>query len=219
MTGDEFDTRDDTISAGRKDGLSIVLIVLIAFIAGAAGGFLTVKFMPPEPKIQSNTQQTPTNGNNSTHTNITTHSNNTTTPTPNPNNSVDNPAVDNSAVDNTTENPINESEIKGKTGLLEFHVLTNINDLFAMRHIEVELKLVIADKEILEKIKQNKMLMASLKHEIHMILSAKSSKDLKGTAGKMTLFEEIMMRGNELIKEELGREPITRVMHTLWRIQ
>ncbi|MCP4156439.1 MAG: flagellar basal body-associated FliL family protein [bacterium] len=208
MTIDESINSDEHSSTVGKGGLNIIIIILIAFISGAAGGFLTVKILPGEKTTLTN--KTPPNKGSEI-------KNNGNTAAPKNEKNV--------TTGNIPENPIDpqgtDGEEKTSTpGLLELEkFVTNLPDPFGQRYIEVEFKLVISDKELVPLIKSNKMLMTKLRHDIHNILASRTYKDLKGLSGKVALFEEVMMRGNELIKEALEVEPITKVLHTIWKMQ
>jgi flagellar basal body-associated protein FliL len=52
-----------------------------------------------------------------------------------------------------------------------------------------------------------------------MTISAKSYNELKSTAGKIALFEEIQMRVNEILKQYMGIEPVVEVLQTKFLIQ
>jgi flagellar FliL protein len=105
-------------------------------------------------------------------------------------------------------------------GLLKLDTFTvNLDDPFGRRYIEVELNLVIEKKELIPQINENELVMPKIRHEIFMTISAKSYKDLKGTAGKIALFEEIQMRVNEILKQEMGIEPVVEVLQTKFLIQ
>lgn len=105
-------------------------------------------------------------------------------------------------------------------GLLKLDTFTvNLDDPFGRRYIEVELNLVMEKKELIPQINENELVMPKIRHEIFMTISAKSYKDLKGTAGKIALFEEIQMRVNEILKQEIGIEPVVEVLQTKFLIQ
>jgi flagellar FliL protein len=105
-------------------------------------------------------------------------------------------------------------------GLLKLDTFTvNLDDPFGRRYIEVELNLVIEKKELIPRINEHELVMPKIRHEIFMTVSAKSYKDLKGTAGKIALFEEIQMRVNEVLKQEIGIEPVLEVLQTKFLIQ
>ena len=109
---------------------------------------------------------------------------------------------------------------KGEPGFLPLDTFTvNLNDPFGRRYVECVLNLVIDDKTLVPKIKGNDLVMAKIRHEIFMTISAKSYDELKSTAGKITLFEEIQMRVNEALKEKLGVEPVLEVLQTKFLMQ
>jgi flagellar basal body-associated protein FliL len=105
-------------------------------------------------------------------------------------------------------------------GILPLDTFTvNLDDPFGRRYIELELKLVIASRELVPRISENQLVMSKIRHEIFMTISAKNYNQLKGTAGKIVLFEEIQMRVNEILKEEIGGEPVIDVFQTRFLIQ
>jgi flagellar basal body-associated protein FliL len=113
-----------------------------------------------------------------------------------------------------------QSMTKAKRGILVLDPFTvNLNDPFGRRYIEVVFNLVVDKRELVPKIKQNELLMPKIRHEIFMTVSAKSYGELKSTSGKVTLYEEIMMRVNEILKEEMGIEPVIEVLQTKFLIQ
>ncbi len=116
----------------------------------------------------------------------------------------------------TGEKPVE----KGQQGLLSLETFTlNLNDPFGKRYAECDLNLVLNDRNLVSKIKENELVMAKIRHEIFMTISAKSYGDLKSTAGKITLFEEIQMRVNEILKEKMGVEPVLEVLQTKFLMQ
>ncbi len=120
-----------------------------------------------------------------------------------------------------TSAEIGESpEEKGRQGLLSLETFTvNLNDPFGKRYAECDLNLVLNDRNLVPRIKANALVMAKIRHEIFMTISAKSYSDLKSTAGKITLFEEVQMRVNEILKEQLGVEPVVEVLQTRFLMQ
>lgn len=109
---------------------------------------------------------------------------------------------------------------KSKAGLLVLDPFTvNLNDPFGRRYIEVVVNLEISNKTYVAKINENELIKPRMRDEIFMIISAKSYNELKSTSGRVTLKEEIMMRVNELMKEEFDKEPVTRVYFTKFIIQ
>jgi flagellar basal body-associated protein FliL len=113
-----------------------------------------------------------------------------------------------------------EPEAKEQPGLLALETFTvNLDDPFGKRYAECDLNLVLKDRNLVPGIKENVLVMAKIRHEIFMTISAKSYGDLKSTAGKITLFEEIQMRVNEILKEQLGVEPVVEVLQTRFLMQ
>jgi len=112
------------------------------------------------------------------------------------------------------------TEEKTRQGLLPLETFTvNLNDPFGKRYAECDLNLVLNDRNLVPRIKANVLVMAKIRHEIFMTISAKSYSDLKSTAGKITLFEEVQMRVNEILKEQLGVEPVVEVLQTRFLMQ
>ncbi len=110
-------------------------------------------------------------------------------------------------------------EVEKKPGLLEFETfLTHLPDPFGRRYIEVEFKLELAGKELVETIKRKSLLMAKLRHEIYDLLGKRNYRDLKTASGKISVMEEIQIRINEILKEEMGIEPVTKLYATTWRL-
>lgn len=113
-----------------------------------------------------------------------------------------------------------EPEAKKQPGLLALDTFTvNLDDPFGRRYAECDLNLVLKDRNLVPRLKENALVMAKIRHEIFMTISAKSYGDLKSTAGKITLFEEIQMRANEILKEQLGMEPVVEVLETRFLMQ
>ncbi len=109
---------------------------------------------------------------------------------------------------------------KEQQGLLSLETFTlNLDDPFGKRYAECDLNLVLNDRNLVPTIKENALVMAKIRHEIFMTISAKSYGDLKSTAGKITLFEEIQMRVNEILKEQMGVEPVLEVLQTKFLMQ
>jgi flagellar basal body-associated protein FliL len=128
-----------------------------------------------------------------------------------------------SAVDSRTTT---ETDHDAKTavirsqGFLPLESFTvNLNDPFGRRYLECVLNLVLNDKTLVPQIKENELVMAKIRHEIFMTISAKSYNQLKSTAGKITLFEEVQMRVNEILKEQMGVEPVMEVLQTKFLMQ
>ena len=117
----------------------------------------------------------------------------------------------------TPGTPTTASTTRGVLPIEAFTV--NLNDPFGRRYAEVELKVVLNKKELVDKIKNDELIMPKIRNEILMTLSAKSYNDLRTVAGKVTLLEEIQMRLNEILKQELGVEPVLEVLQTKFLMQ
>lgn len=105
-------------------------------------------------------------------------------------------------------------------GLLSLDAFTvNLNDPFGRRYAEVLLKFKIEKKEMVTSISENELVMPQVRDEIFMIISSKSFNELKSMSGKITLKEEIMMRVNEILKNEMGIEPVKGVYFSKFLIQ
>jgi flagellar FliL protein len=186
---------------------TIIIIAAIAIVMGV-GGFFAGKMLSgggeeeKKPPVEQKT-----NGNNEQ----------ANTANQGGNNSGGDSGTDNSNSDNSDGE---QTPAKPQRGILVLEAFTvNLNDPFGRRYIEVVFNLVIDKKELVPKIKQNELLMPKIRHEIFMTISAKSFSELKSTSGKVTLYEEIMMRVNEILKEEMGIEPVIEVLQTKFLIQ
>ncbi|MCP5053652.1 MAG: flagellar basal body-associated FliL family protein [bacterium] len=207
MGDDELTGAGEDMGSSKGGMKNIIIIAAIALVMGV-GGFFAGKMLdggngndnpPVVKKTDGNGQQTGqgTDGGNQTGTDGGTDSG-----------------------DGDTQDSGQDSKPKGKSGILALDTFTvNLNDPFGRRYIEVVLKLVINPKDLVPKIKENELLLPKIRHEVFMTISAKSYSELKSTSGKVTLFEEIQMRVNELIKEEMNVEPVTEVLQTKFLIQ
>jgi flagellar FliL protein len=105
-------------------------------------------------------------------------------------------------------------------GLLVLEKFTvNLNDPFGRRYAEILINLKIDRKSLVSRIQQNELILPQIRDEIFMIISSKSYPELNSVAGKVTLKEEIMIRVNELIKENLNLEPVLDVFFGNFIIQ
>lgn len=211
MVDDDLTNGVEDLTAGGGGGGNLKTIIIIAAIAivMGAGGFFAGKMLSggkDEPQKMEQQQQQ----NNKT-ADATTQENGQ--------------GQDNNGAETGSENqpdgaaaaPAHKSSNKGILSLEAFTV--NLNDPFGRRYIEVVFNLVVEPKSWVPKIKENELLMPKIRHEIFMTVSAKSYSELKSTSGKVTLQEEIMMRVNEILKEELGVEPVIEVLHGKFLIQ
>ncbi|MDQ1354591.1 MAG: flagellar protein FliL, partial [Acidobacteriota bacterium] len=114
----------------------------------------------------------------------------------------------------------NEDEANIKPGIILLDPFTvNLNDPFARRYAEVSVNLVIDEKKLVTQITNNELLIPRIRDEIFMVISSRSFADLKSTSGKVTLKEEIMIRVNEILKQEFKKEPVIQVLFTKFLIQ
>lgn len=115
---------------------------------------------------------------------------------------------------------VEEDNAKLKPGIIFLEPFTvNLNDPFGRRYAEVAVNLVLDDKIMVNKITENELMIPRIRDEVFMIISGKSYADLKSTSGKVTLKEEIMIRVNEILKDEFKKEPVIQVLFTRFLIQ
>lgn len=187
--------------------LTIIIFVVIAFVIGGVGGFYAGKILSGGEQID-NTAKT---------SDAETGGGETGTKT-----GGETPGIyTGDETSGETGGEIGKStEEKVRQGLLSLETFTvNLNDPFGKRYAECDLNLVLNDRDLVPRIKANALVMAKIRHEIFMTISAKSYGDLKSTAGKITLFEEIQMRVNEILKEQIGVEPVLEVLQTKFLMQ
>lgn len=208
MGDEEFGAPEEESSGGGGNLKMIIIIAVIAIVMGAAG-FFAGKILTggdsDQPAQAGDTQagaQGQTGDQQGTQGNTSGNQSSTVQP--------------GSGGDQPTDTPVPKSN-KGILVLDSFTV--NLNDPFGRRYIEVVLNMMVEPKSMVPKIKENELLMPQIRHEIFMTISSKSYGELKSTSGKHTLFEEIQMRVNEIIKQELGVEPVVRVLQTKFLIQ
>ncbi len=75
----------------------------------------------------------------------------------------------------------------------------NLNDPFGRRYANLLISLEVENKEIIEKIKKDELLMPKIRDRIFMIISSKTFNDMNSVAGKITLKEEMLMQINEIL--------------------
>ena len=215
MSEDELrDMEDDMAPAPKKGKLPLIIIgVVIAAVVGGGGYFLGTMSSGDEEKnkpVQTDGQ------NKNGQADAKKADSNTGGDTDATNN-------DNTG-DDGTDTPAGDTKTpkttKGSRGVLALDTFTvNLNDPFGRRYVECTLNLVVNDKTLVSKIRENELLLPKIRHEIFMTISGKSFNELKSTSGKVTLFEEIMMRVNEILKQEMDVEPIVEVLQTKFLMQ
>lgn len=213
MADEEFGGLDDDGSSsgsGKGGSLKLIIIIVVVGIIAGAAGFFGNKFLSGGGSNKEQTKETDTTKAGEVK-------------------EGDKQPAETQAKENTGENKSGEvktgeggttaTQSSGK-GLLDLDPFTvNLNDPFGRRYIEVEIKLVIDKKELVDKIKSNELVMPKIRNDILMTISAKSFNDLRTVGGKETLSEEIQMRVNEILKQEMGIEPVIEVLQTKFLMQ
>jgi flagellar FliL protein len=201
------DFEDAGAGGADKKGLPVfVYIIIIAVIMGAAGFFAGKIFSGGD----DNKEKTPVEKTEKQETKDTQDK------------KEDKAEEDATASDTEEKTETDDGTLvsKSKAGILVMDPFTvNLNDPFGRRYIEVVVNLEISNKLYVSKINENELMKPRMRDEIFMIISAKSYNELRSTSGRVTLKEEIMMRVNELMKEEFDKEPVTRVYFTKFIIQ
>lgn len=214
MADEEFGGLDDDGSSsgsGKGGSLKLIIIIVVVGIIAGAAGFFGNKFLSGGGSNKEQVKETDKANAGEVK-------------------EGEKQPAETQAKDNTGENKSGEVKTgNGETtantqgsgkGLLDLEPFTvNLNDPFGRRYIEVELKLVIDKKELVDKIKSNELVMPKIRNDILMTISAKSYNDLRTVGGKETLSEEIQMRVNEILKQEMGIEPVIEVLQTKFLMQ
>ncbi len=114
--------------------------------------------------------------------------------------------------DDENSKNVSSSDFLKEPGTLVLDEFTvNLTDPFGRRYGNFLIKLEFEKQSYINKVKENELLMSKIRHEVNMILSSKSFRELNTPAGKQMLGEEIMMRVNEKINELLNIEPVIDV--------
>ncbi|MCX6580517.1 MAG: flagellar basal body-associated FliL family protein [Candidatus Aminicenantes bacterium] len=204
MADESFRDRGEGLTRAKKSGFPLILIVIIIAVVMGAGGFFAGKILSGGG---GNNQKPPLIEKKMT------------------------PVVKKDAAarqGGQTQPKEQKEEITGtgegeagiKPGIILLDPFTvNLNDPFARRYAEVAVNLVVDEKGIVSEITGSELLIPRIRDEIFMVISARSFADLKSTAGKVTLKEEIMIRVNEILKAEFKKEPVIQVLFTKFLIQ
>jgi flagellar protein FliL len=204
MVDADFKEPDEGGGAQRKGNLTTIIIIAVIAIVMGVGGFFAGKILSGGEQTETPVQ----NGEIKAGEKAGEKSGDTSV------NKNGGATGENSAKANETP------ESNTKQGFLSLETFTvNLNDPFGRRYVECDLNLVLNDRGLVPRIKENELVMAKIRHEIFMTISAKSYSDLKSTAGKITLFEEIQMRVNEILKEQMSVEPVIEVLQTKFLMQ
>lgn len=206
---------DESSGGGGGKLKTIILIAVVALVIGAVG-FFAGKMLSGGGKNAAKTETV--NKENAAATETKTEEKAGETKTPETA-TTENKGETTEGGETATTTPV-PTNGKSKKGILALDTFTvNLNDPFGRRYIETVINLIVDNKEIIPKITENELLIPKIRHEIFMTISTKSYNDLKSVSGKITLFEEIMMRVNEILKEEMGIEPVVEVIETKFLIQ
>jgi flagellar basal body-associated protein FliL len=206
MADEGFRDRGVELTRANKSRFPLILTIIIIAVIIGAGGFFAGKFLSGGA---GNNQKTEGNadarqggqGGQSQQ-------------------KVQNEAITGTAIPGETLSGAGDDATNLKPGIILLDPFTvNLNDPFASRYAEVAVNLVIAEKSLVNRITGNELLIPRIRDEIFMVISSRSFADLKGTSGKVTLKEEIMIRVNEILKEEFKKEPVIQVLFTKFLIQ
>lgn len=106
---------------------------------------------------------------------------------------------------------------KGNLKLEEF--LVNLNDPLVRRYVKFVLNLRLSKITYVDEIKADENIIPEIRDKIFELVSDKSYTDLKSSAGKVMLKEEIMISINEILKDSLKVEPVIKVMFSKFILQ
>ncbi|MCP4219386.1 MAG: flagellar basal body-associated FliL family protein [bacterium] len=201
---DHMDDEGGGESGGKKGLPMIVIIIIVALVVGAGGFFAGKLFFGGEKEESKKTEEKKDDKKEDKEEKK----------------SEDKKEEDTGENKEEEKEPVPEIKSKSKSGLLTLDSFTvNLNDPFGRRYAEVLMNLEIENKEWVTKISSSELVTPKLRDEIFMIISSKSYNELKSTSGKVTLKEEILMRVNEVLKEEFDVEPVTGVYFSKFLIQ
>lgn len=108
---------------------------------------------------------------------------------------------------------------KGKGNLKLEEFLINLNDPLVRRYVKFIINLRLTKVNFVDKIKDDENLIPEMRDKIFELVSDKSYTDLKSSAGKVMLKEEIMISINEILKDSLNVEPVIKVMFSKFILQ
>jgi len=119
--------------------------------------------------------------------------------------------------DDTASKPETKKKGKGNLKLEEF--LVNLNDPLVRRYVKFIINLRLIKAIYVEQIKGDENIIPEIRDKIFELVSDKSYTDLKSSAGKVMLKEEIMISINEILKDNLKVEPVIKVMFSKFILQ
>ncbi len=112
-----------------------------------------------------------------------------------------------------------KKEKKGKGNLRLSEFLVNLNDPLVRRYLKCVINLRLSKASYVDEINENENIIPELRDKIFDIVSDKSYADLKSSAGKVMLKEEIMISVNEILYETFKTEPVIKVMFSKFILQ
>ncbi len=112
-----------------------------------------------------------------------------------------------------------ETKKKGKGNLKLEEFLVNLNDPLVRRYVKFIINLRLIKATYVEQIKGDENIIPEIRDKIFELVSDKSYTDLKSSAGKVMLKEEIMISINEILKDNLKVEPVIKVMFSKFILQ
>jgi flagellar basal body-associated protein FliL len=125
--------------------------------------------------------------------------------------------------EDTKESEDGQTEVKkkktGKGNLRLEEFLVNLNDPLVRRYVKFVINLRLTDVNYVEEIKADENIIPEIRDKIFELVSDKSYTDLKSSAGKIMLKEEIMISVNEILKDSLKVEPVIKVMFSKFILQ
>ncbi|HLP59799.1 MAG TPA: flagellar basal body-associated FliL family protein [Candidatus Deferrimicrobium sp.] len=216
MADEGFVERRTADRRAKKSGFPFILVIIIIAVVMGAGGFFAGKIFSGRGDIlstpASRIQTTPIAGQKKPGQKQRTPGTRA--------NSTSGQIQPEGQKGESTGSGGEDDDAKIKPGIIMLDAFTvNLNDPFGRRYAEVAVNLVVDDKLMVNRITGNELMIPQIRDEIFMIISGKSYADLKSTSGKVTLKEEIMIRVNEILKEEFRREPVIQVLFTKFLIQ
>ncbi len=108
---------------------------------------------------------------------------------------------------------------KGKGNLKLEEFLINLNDPLVRRYVKFIINLRLTKAIFVDQIKEDENLIPEMRDKIFELVSDKSYTDLKSSAGKVMLKEEIMISINEILKDSIKVEPVIKVMFSKFILQ
>lgn len=213
MGDEEFGGADESLDGGKSGGgkLKLIIIIAVAIVVIGIGGFFAGKFFMGSKGTKEEAKKTDTEKKGEV-----------TEKKDSGEQKEGEKAKEKEGGESKEGAPAeNKGGMEGTgKGLLPLELFTaNLADPLGRRYVEAEFKLVLNKKELLPQIKDNELIISQIRNVILMTLSSKMYSELATVAGKMTLFQEIQMRVNEVFKQEMNIEPVVDVLQTKFIMQ